>query len=174
MAKNEGQSLFSIRWNELNYSFPAEFKIQCLFFSSVHGILQARILEWVTIPSPGDLPDPGIKPTSPALSGRFFTTTPPGKPNFYAAAAAVKAASVVSDSVLIWTSLGLSGKESTCQCRGWGFDPRVGKIAWRRKWQPTPIFLPRKFHEQWRLVGTVHGVRKESDTTWWLNNNLPI
>ena len=99
MAKNEGQSLFSIRWNELNYSFPAEFKIQCLFFSSVHGILQARILEWVTIPSPGDLPDPGIKPTSPALSGRFFTTTPPGKPNFYAAAAAVKAASVVSDSV---------------------------------------------------------------------------
>ena len=30
--------------------------------SSVHGILQARILEWVAIPSPGDLPDPGIKP----------------------------------------------------------------------------------------------------------------
>ena len=31
-------------------------------------------------PSPGDLPDPGIEPTSPALAGRFFTTAPPGKP----------------------------------------------------------------------------------------------
>ena len=34
--------------------------------SSVHGILQARILEWVAIPSPGDLPNPGIKPRSPS------------------------------------------------------------------------------------------------------------
>ena len=33
--------------------------------SSVHGILQARILEWLPCPSPGDLPDPGIEPTSP-------------------------------------------------------------------------------------------------------------
>ena len=31
-------------------------------------------------PSPGDLPDPGIKPSSPALAGRFFTTEPLGKP----------------------------------------------------------------------------------------------
>ena len=31
-------------------------------------------------PSPGDLPDPGIKPTSPALAGGFFTTELPGKP----------------------------------------------------------------------------------------------
>ena len=35
--------------------------------SSVLGILQARILEWSAIPSPGNLPDPGIKPGSPAL-----------------------------------------------------------------------------------------------------------
>ena len=33
----------------------------------VHGILQARILEWVTVPSPRDLPNPGIEPKSPAL-----------------------------------------------------------------------------------------------------------
>jgi len=31
-------------------------------------------------PPPGDLPDPGIKPVSPALAGRFFTTVPPGMP----------------------------------------------------------------------------------------------
>ena len=42
--------------------------------SSVHGIQQARILEWVAIISPpGDLPDPGIEPMSPALAGGLFT-----------------------------------------------------------------------------------------------------
>ena len=46
--------------------------------SSVHGISQARILVWVAVPSPGDLPDPGMEPeslTSPAWAGRFFTTS---------------------------------------------------------------------------------------------------
>ena len=42
--------------------------------SSVHGILQARILEWLLFPSPEALPNPGIIPRSPALTGRFFTT----------------------------------------------------------------------------------------------------
>ena len=32
-------------------------------------------------------------------------------------------------------------------------NPWVGKIPWKRKWQPTPVFLPRKSHEQRRLVG---------------------
>ena len=48
--------------------------------SSVHGIFQERTLEWVAISSYKDLPDPGIKPVSLALAGRFFTTEPPGKP----------------------------------------------------------------------------------------------
>ena len=42
------------------------------------GILQARILEWVALLSPGDLPNPGIEPASlmsSALAGRFFTTS---------------------------------------------------------------------------------------------------
>ena len=39
-----------------------------------------RILEWVASPSPLDLPDPGIKPVSPSLAGRFFATEPPEKP----------------------------------------------------------------------------------------------
>ena len=37
--------------------------------------IQARILEWVAMPFPGDIPDPGIKPLSPALAGGFFTTS---------------------------------------------------------------------------------------------------
>ena len=45
--------------------------------SSVLGISQAGILEWVVMPSPGDLPDPGIEH---ALAGGFFTAEPPGKP----------------------------------------------------------------------------------------------
>ena len=48
--------------------------------SSVHGILQARILECVAFPFPGDLLDPEIETTSPALASGFFTTEPPGKP----------------------------------------------------------------------------------------------
>ena len=48
--------------------------------SPLHEIFLARILEWAAISSPGDLPDPGIEPMSPALAGRFFTTEPPGKP----------------------------------------------------------------------------------------------
>ena len=33
------------------------------------------------------------------------------------------------------------------------FDPWVRKIPWRREWQPTPVFLPRKFHQQRSLAG---------------------
>ena len=47
--------------------------------SSVHGILQARILEWVAFPPPGDLPNRGIKPGSPALKADSFPSEPPGK-----------------------------------------------------------------------------------------------
>ena len=59
----------------------------------------------------------------------------------------------------------LSGKESTCQCRRPGPDPLVGKMPWRRKWQPTPVFLPGKFHGQRSLVGYSPRGRKRVDIT---------
>ena len=77
--------------------------------SSVCGLIPARILEQVTVSTPGDLPDPSIKPTppvSPALAGRFFTTEPPGKP-------------------IRWSSLNVpdngsrSKRFSQCQCIAW-------------------------------------------------------
>ena len=46
--------------------------------SSVHGILQVRILGWVAMPPPGDLPNPGIEPVSlmsPALAAGLFITS---------------------------------------------------------------------------------------------------
>ena len=46
--------------------------------SSIHGILQARILEWAANPLSRDLPDPGIEPVSPAL--RTESLEPQGKP----------------------------------------------------------------------------------------------
>ena len=46
---------------------------------SVHGILQARILKWVAIPFPGNLPNPGIEPGSPALQADSLPSEPPGK-----------------------------------------------------------------------------------------------
>ena len=51
------------------------------------------------------------------------------------------------------------------------FDPWVGKILWRRKWQTTPVFLPRESHGQRSLAGYSPWGCKESDTTERLNNN---
>ena len=58
----------------------------------------------------------------------------------------------------------LSDKESTCQCRRLRFDPWVGKIPWRRKWQPTSVFLPGKSHGERNLVGYSPWAHKKSDT----------
>ena len=57
-------------WNAMDCNPPG---------SSVHGILQARILEWVAISFSGDLPNPGIEPGSPALQADSLSE-PPGKP----------------------------------------------------------------------------------------------
>ena len=61
-----------------------------------------------------------------------------------------------------------SGKEFACQCRRHkrqGFNPWVRKIAWRRAWQPPPVFLPRESHGQKSLIGYSPRGHKESDTT---------
>ena len=68
----------------------------------------------------------------------------------------------------------LSGKESGCRCRKLRFDPQVRKIPWRRKWQPTPVFLPRESYGQRSLVGYNPWGCKESDMTQQLNNNKPF
>ena len=65
----------------------------------------------------------------------------------------------------------LSCKESACQCRRCWFDCRVVKIPWRRKWQPTPVFSPRKSHGQRSLAGYSPWGHKESDITERLNSN---
>ena len=47
------------------------------------------------------------------------------------------------------------------RCKRFRFHPWVGKISWGRRWQPTPVLLPGKFHGQRSLVGyIVHGLAK--------------
>ena len=63
---------------------------------------------------------------------------------------------------------------SVClQCRRPGFDPWVGKIPWRGKWQPTAVFLLGESHGRRSLVGYSPQGRKESDTTEWLHFHFP-
>ena len=59
----------------------------------------------------------------------------------------------------------LCGNESACQCRRQGLDPWVGKIPWRRKCQPTPVFLPGESHGQRSLAGFSPWGHKELDMT---------
>ena len=60
---------------------------------------------------------------------------------------------------------GSDGKRIHMQCRRPGFHPWVGKILWRREWQPTPVFLFEEFQGQKSLEGYSPCGRKESDTT---------
>ena len=60
---------------------------------------------------------------------------------------------------------GLDGKASAYNVGRPRFNPWVQTISWRRKWQPTPVFLPGKSHGRWNLVGYSPWGRKESDTT---------
>ena len=65
----------------------------------------------------------------------------------------------------------LVGKEFTCdaghhlQYRRPRFNPWVGKIPWKRKWQPSPVFLPIESHGQRKLEGYSPQGYKESDST---------
>ena len=61
-----------------------------------------------------------------------------------------------------------SGREPACQCRKRkrrGFDPWVGKVPWRRSWQPTAVFLLGESHRRRSLAGYSPWGHKESDRT---------
>ena len=68
----------------------------------------------------------------------------------------------------------LRGQSVCIQCGRPGFDPWVGKIPWRRKWQSTPVFLPGESHGRRSLVGYSPWGRKESDTTEQLHLHLHL
>ena len=91
----------------------------------VHGILQARVLEWVAFPSPGDLPNPGIEPRSPALQAYALPTELCGK------------RLRIQKGLHIKAKLGGEG----------GMDQEL------ERWHPTPVRLPGKSRGWRSLVG---------------------
>ena len=117
-------------------------------------------------PTPEDLPDPGIKPASlesPALAGRFFTTSASWE------APCVHAKSLQSCPTLCHPmecsppGSSVHGISQVAQlvknppanagdARESGSVPGLGR-SWSRKWEPTPVFLPGKFHGQRSLAG---------------------
>ena len=134
--------------------------------SSVHGILQTRILEWAAVPS--------SRASSPprewtciscvfCITGRFFTAEPLGKP--YLCLIEVNPTETFSDQTAIL---------SACSSPHWSLavhhPPKFPSppwvistpssqfllscsILWRRQWHPTPVLLPGKSHGQRSLVG---------------------
>ena len=72
----------------------------------------------------------------------------------------------MDDKAVQKSRLWLRGKESAFQYRTHRFNPWVGKVPWRRKWQPTPVFWPMGNpvgRGAWQT--TVHGVEKEQNMT---------
>ena len=75
---------------------------------------------------------------------------------------AVLGISITMDFIISWW---ISRKESACNAGDPGSIPGSGRFPWRRKWLPTPVFLPGEFHGQRSLVGYSPWGCKESDTT---------
>ena len=82
----------------------------------------------------------------------------------------------------LWEGMWLRWWSVCLQCRKPGFDSWVGRIPWKRKWQPSPVLLPGKSHGRRILVGCSPWGRKELDTTerlhfhfhkWMQNRSVP-
>ena len=124
------------------------------------GFSRQEYWRGLPFPSPGDVPDPGVEPRSPALQGDTLPSEPPRK--------------LFSKTMIFFRfPWWLSGKEYTFQCRRLKrheFDPWVGKISWSRKWKPAPIFLPRECHGQRSPAGYSPCVTKRCV---WVSCSLP-
>ena len=100
---------------------------------SVHGILQARILEWVAISYSRRASKPRNQTQVSCITGRFFTVWATREANF--------------PSMLRFFLTHISFNHLLIN-----HTYQVGKIPWRRKQQPSPVFLPRESHGQKSLV----------------------
>ena len=114
---------------------------------------------------------PGILPLSLTLGPTPGRVANPVRGLCAASAGEIRLSPMQTPKKLLWTELcppsnswGVPGScQSTCQCRRCGFDPWVGKMPWRRAWQPIPVLLPGEFHGQRSLAGYSPWGCKESD-----------
>ena len=131
--------------------------------SSVHGILQTRLLEWLPFSSPGVLPNPGIKPGSPALQADSLLSEPAGKPavssreilnpnqNGY-----IKKTDQVS-SLRMW-----SGRNSC-----WWWECKLVPPLCKTFWQVISLTLLPKISHTWRAQTEVYRLYDSSSVTFW-------
>ena len=149
--------------------------------SSVHGILQARILEWVAFPFSRGSSQPGTQ-VSRIMGGILYQLSHREARQTWVLS---HEEDWVTKNWCFWTAVLVKTLpwwlrwKSICLQRGRpGFSPWVGKTPWRRKLQPTLILLPGKFHGLRSLVGYSPWGCKKSDTTerlhftWELGINL--
>ena len=157
--------------NPMDYSPPG---------SPVHGILQAEYWNWLPYSSPGDPPNPGIEPTSPALADGFFTTNATWEalgmtwlpvnciPLWKRSEKAMAPHSSTLTWKIPWTEE--PGRLQSMGSLGVGHDWATSLslftfMHWRRKWQPTPVFLPGESQGWGSLVGCHLWGCTESDMT---------
>ena len=110
----------------------------------VHGILQARILEWVAFPFSRDLPNPGIEARSLTLQSDSLPAEPQGKPilDVIACKKGFPSSSVVKN------PLANAGDP-----RDLGLFPELERPPGGRKWQSTPVYMPGKSRGKNSLAG---------------------
>ena len=128
------------------------------------------------LPPPGDVPDPGTEPVSPTLTGEFFTIEPPGKPNLVKCLAQSPCFLFIREGN--GNPLQYSCLENSMDGGAWWAavhgvaksqtrlnDFTFTFLHWRRKWQPTPVFLPGESQGWGSLVGCCLWGHTKSDTT---------
>ena len=129
-----------------------------------HGLQPVRLL------CPWDFPGKNTAVVCHALLQRVFLTQ---GSNLHLSKVRASVCLSVMLSSCLWAALTLlipdvaSNKEPACQCKRHKrleFDPYVGKIPWRKKWQPTAVFLPGKSHGQRSLADYSPWGHKESET----------
>ena len=137
--KSEVTQLCSTLCDPMDYSLPV---------SSVHGIFQAKVLEWVVISFSRESSWPRDWTQVSCIAGRFFIIW---------ATREVLPGTELSHRLILKTITG----------KGNG-NVQVLLIIWIPNWQLTPVFLPGEFHGQRSLADYSPWGRKESDMTGWL------
>ena len=115
-----------------------------------------------------DLHRSRIEPMSPALAGRFFTIKPLGKPLKWAFICKLLCAESHEDATVKPDYIHSFFNQT------FFLKKHINWTPWSKKWQPNPVFLPRKFHEQRNLAGYSPWGCKESNTTEQLRMHVHI
>ena len=132
-------SSFSLVW-----LFMTPWSIACQAPLSM-GFFRQEYWSGLPCPPPGESFLPRDRTHISCIEGGFFTCW------------------AIREALLFGLTRWCGSKESICQCRRCkrcGFNPWVRKISWRRKWQPTPVFLPGNSHDRGAWWTTVHEVTK--------------